>query len=286
MDDHVALKDALAGMRVAIPESRELDLFARMLEERGASALRCPLIAIRDTPDQALVVAWLERFIASPPPWLVLLTGEGLNRLLSAAERQGCKEAFKEALSRVSTLTRGPKPGRALRSINLRPNLVAASPTTAGVIQTMETLDLQGKRVGVQLYGEEPNPELMQALHAAGATVDSVAPYIYTSDLQDPEVSALIRELVAGTVDVIAFTSKTQVSRLFTIAEHNGSREALSSALERVWVASVGPVVAETLSAYGVTVDMQPVDSYFMKPLVRELVDAARNGLKPANGQD
>jgi uroporphyrinogen-III synthase len=47
----------LAGRTIAIPETRELDLFARMLEQRGANTVRCPLLAILDAPDQARDIA-------------------------------------------------------------------------------------------------------------------------------------------------------------------------------------------------------------------------------------
>jgi uroporphyrinogen-III synthase len=42
---------ALAGRRIAVPETRELDVFAQMLERHGANVVRCPLVAIRDVPD-------------------------------------------------------------------------------------------------------------------------------------------------------------------------------------------------------------------------------------------
>lgn len=268
----------LDGIRIAVPESRQLDLFAQMLEERGAETLRCPLVAIRDAPDPAPVDAWLQRFIDTPPDWLILLTGEGLYRLLGFAERGGCLEAFRTALGRTNTLTRGPKPGRALRSVDLRPTLLAEAPTTAGVIRSLEGLDLAGRRVGVQLYGEEPNPPLMEALAGARAEVDVVAPYVYTKDLDDPEVIALLDALAAGTVQVIAFTSKAQVSRLFAVAGHAGRTEELVDSLSRITVASVGPVVTDTLADHGVSAGLQPEESYFMKPLVREIVSARQQG--------
>ena len=43
----------LAGRRIALVEHRELDRLGRMLEELGAETLRCPLVAIADTPDPA-----------------------------------------------------------------------------------------------------------------------------------------------------------------------------------------------------------------------------------------
>jgi len=42
----------LAGRTVAVPETRELEVFAAMLERRGASVVRCPLVAIHDAPDR------------------------------------------------------------------------------------------------------------------------------------------------------------------------------------------------------------------------------------------
>ena len=36
----------LHGVTILVPESRELDLFAGMLEAHGARTLRCPLVTI------------------------------------------------------------------------------------------------------------------------------------------------------------------------------------------------------------------------------------------------
>jgi hypothetical protein len=44
---------AMAGLRVVVPETRELEVLARMLERQGAEAIRCPLVAIIDAPDPA-----------------------------------------------------------------------------------------------------------------------------------------------------------------------------------------------------------------------------------------
>ena len=61
--------------------------------------------------------------------------------------------------------------------------------------------------------------------------------------------------------------------RLLQIAKRREQGEAaLLSALGRIKVAAVGPVVADELTACGVQVDLMPESSFFMKPLVRELV--------------
>src|SRR5207245_7759048 len=126
--------------------------------------LRCPMFEIRDVPDPAPVLAWIERFNTGNFDDLVLLTGEGLRRLLSCIERNrpAARAAFIEQLARVRKIARGPKPGRALRELGLKPDLVAEQPTTVGVIASLRALDLHGRRVGVQLYGADPNRPLVE----------------------------------------------------------------------------------------------------------------------------
>jgi len=81
-----------------------------MLEERGAEAIPCPMIAIRDAPDAEPVAAWLRWFVKGTCDDLVLMTGEGLRRLLSLARRIDLEPAFLDALRMTRKITRGPKP--------------------------------------------------------------------------------------------------------------------------------------------------------------------------------
>ena len=104
----------LAGRTVAVPETREIDIFAAMLERRGARVVRCPMVAIRDAPDPAPVLQWSRDLAAGSFDDLILLTGEGLRRILGCVERNepALKESFVAALERMRKITRGPKPAR------------------------------------------------------------------------------------------------------------------------------------------------------------------------------
>src|SRR5947209_1630275 len=101
----------LAECTVALAEGRQLEELAQMLEREGAATLRCPMVSILDAPDAAPVLAWLRDLAADRYDWVVLLTGEGLRRLLGFAEREGLRDAVVRALGRTRTVTRGPKPG-------------------------------------------------------------------------------------------------------------------------------------------------------------------------------
>ena len=115
----------LHGVTILVPESRELDLFAGMLEAHGARTLRCPLVTILDAADSTPVEAWLQRLMCGEFDDLILLTGEGLRRLLALGERLGTRSEVVAAISRLRTIVRGPKPARVLREIELSPSLTA-----------------------------------------------------------------------------------------------------------------------------------------------------------------
>jgi uroporphyrinogen-III synthase len=269
------MSDELAGKRIIAPETRELALFVRMLEERGAECLACPMVAIHDAPDPEPIAAWIERIIDEPCDDLILLTGEGLRRLVALAERRGRRDPFVAALARSRRITRGPKPVRALREIGLDSDLSAEQPTSEGVIRILSGLDLKGRRVGVQLYPDNAHEALLGALRAAGATADPVLPYVYASSAEDEAVVNAIDAMAAGKVDAIAFTSAPQVRRLAAVAEKNGRTEALRQGLSRVVVAAIGPVAAAELEKLGVAPSVVPAgETYFMKPLVRALAEA------------
>ena len=262
----------LAGRVVAVPETREIDVFAAMLERRGAQVVRCPMVAIRDAPDPAPVLQWSRELAAGSFDDLILLTGEGLRRILACIDHNepALKERFVAALTRLRKITRGPKPARALRELGMKPDIAAERPTTEGVIASLQQFDLKGRRFGVQLYGTEPNRPLVDFLETAGAKVSTVAPYVYADAADNEAILTLLKRILAEEVDAIAFTSTPQVERLFAVAP----AESVTAALAKTVVAAVGPVVADTLRRHGIEARVMPEDSFFLKPLTSVLEDA------------
>ncbi|QRM31689.1 uroporphyrinogen-III synthase [Microvirga sp. VF16] len=257
----------LEGRRIAVPESRELDLFTRMLERHGAVAARCPLVSIHDVEDSAPADAWLERLVQGRHDIVVLYTGEGLSRLLGFARRKGIEADVIAALSKTFTVARGPKPAKVLRGIGLVPDMMAEEPTTAGLMKTLSTLPIKGRLIGVLLYpgGEEALPNFLEA---AGAQVDPILSYRYASDEEDEQVLTFIEELASGAIDLIAFTSTAQVRRLQEVARRFGREEGLDAAMRQILIAAVGPVTAEAVEKAGWPVGAMPQDSYHLKPLM------------------
>src|ERR1700688_1338803 len=192
--------DRLDGYRILILESREEAQFSRLLSEQGADELQCPMFPIHDAPDAAPIEAWIRRFVEKPCDDLVLMTGEGLRRLMKVARRIGVDGDFIAALGNARKFARGPKPGRALREIGLEPQVTTEKPTSEGIAEMLSRLDLRGHRIGLQLYPDKDHGVLIGAIAAQGAEVDPVLPYVYDAQAADANIVTAIDEMAKGAI--------------------------------------------------------------------------------------
>src|SRR5260221_2950121 len=269
------MADRLNGYRILILETREEAQFSRLLTEQGAHVVQCPMFTIHDAPDPKPIEAWIRRFIERPCDDLVLMTGEGLRRLMKVARRIGVEQDFVTALGKVRKFARGPKPGRALREIGLEPQVTTEKPTSEGIAEMLSRIDLRGHRLGLQLYPDKDHSVLIGAIDALGAKVDTVLPYVYDAQAAEANIVTAIDEMAAGRIDAIALTNLGQVRRLVEVARARGCEARLRDGLARTPIASVGPVVSDELKSHGLRTDISPAnDAYFMKPLISAMATA------------
>jgi uroporphyrinogen-III synthase len=269
------MADRLNGYRILILETREEAQFSKLLTEQGADVLQCPMFTIEDAPDPAPIETWIRGAIAKPFDDLVLMTGEGLRRLMKAARRVSLDQDFIAALGKARTFARGPKPGKALREIGLEPQMTTEKPTTEGVIDMLSRVDLKGHRVGVQLYPDKDHGALLGAIMAQGATAIPVTPYVYDVSAADSHVITAIEEMAQQRIDAIALTNLGQIRRLFDVARAKGVEPSLREGLEKTPIASVGPAVSDELKAHGLSADIYPDnDAFFMRPLISAMAVA------------
>src|SRR4051794_32289175 len=225
------MADRLNGYRILILETREEAQFSRLLTEQGADVLQCPMFTIQDAPDPAPIEAWIRRCVDAPFDDLVLMTGEGLRRLMKVVRRIGLEAEFVAALGKARKFARGPKPGRALREIGLEPQMTTEKPTSEGIAEMLSRIDLRGHRVGLQLYPNQDHSALTGVIEAQGATVDPVLPYVYDAEAADANIVTAIDEMAQGRIDAIALTSSGQVRRLMEVAEAHGCGSRLREGL-------------------------------------------------------
>jgi len=203
-----SMPEKLTGYRILILETREEAQFARLFRDQGADVLQCPMFTINDAPDPAPVEAWIRRCIDNPFDDLVLMTGEGLRRIMKVVRRLDLEQPFVAALAKARKFSRGPKPQRALRELSLEADVVTEKPTSEGIAATLRKLDLAGRRIGLQLYPERDHSALLGFIAQCGASVDTVLPYVYDRQAAETHIVTAIEEMAAGRVDAIALTKR------------------------------------------------------------------------------
>src|ERR1700712_14624 len=269
------MADMLNSYRILILETREEAQFSRLLTEQGADVLQCPMFTIHDAPDGPPIEDWIKRFIEKPCDDLVLMTGEGLRRLMKVAQRTEVDQGFIAALGKARKFARGPKPGRALREIGLEPQVVTEKPTSEGIAEMMSRVDLKGHRVGLQLYPDKDHSVLIGAIEALGAGVETVLPYVYDAQAADASVVTAIDEMAQERIGAIALPVSGQVRRLIETARAQGCESKLRDGLSRTLIASVGPVISDELKSHGLRTDIYPAnDAFFMRPLISAMAIA------------
>ncbi len=251
----------LENINVAILEHRFTKEFSTLFERLGASVHACPLLEERPVENRRELQEFVRRVVAGDLDVMIFLTGVGARFLIAEAEAMGMKDDFLKALGKLTIVVRGPKPVAAMRQFGVRVDVVPENPTTEGVIETLRSRDLQGRRVGVQLYGT-PNPQLVSALESKGAGVSPVQVYAYGAAADSSAVNALISRILDARIQVIAFTSAPQVKMLFDFATQLGLAAPLESALKNtVTIASIGEVTSRALAERNLVAKIIPPQS-------------------------
>ncbi len=259
----------LENRTVAITEHRFEKQLVALLERHGAEVVSCPLLEERPVGNRSELQAFIKQIVASGFDFVVFFTGVGARFIGDEAVSMGQSDEFKDALKGMTVVARGPKPRAAMAKLGLSVDLAPEKATSEGLLELLETENIDGKRIGVQLYGN-PNPDFVSGLEGLGAIVSSVQVYTYGPASDTSRVLDFVEVLLSGRVDAITFTSAPQVESLFGTAESAGRRDQLRSVFsERVSVAVIGEVTERALLGRGVAARIQPA-----APKMAPLADA------------
>jgi uroporphyrinogen-III synthase len=250
------------GLRVLSFESRRAKEIAQLISSNGGAPTVAP--STREVPsppsedELKLIYGILKREFDA----IIFMTGVGARTLVQAAEAVCSREAFFAALTRTRVVVRGPKPAAAMREFNVPVTLAVPEPNTwREIVKALDEnpgkVPLQEQRIAVQEHGE-PSPELYAALRERGAKVFPVRVYRWELPEDIGPLKDAIRLLTQNQIDVVMFTSSVQFVHAARIAAEMGAAEPFINALNRIVVASIGPIASATLRENGVSVDLEP----------------------------
>jgi uroporphyrinogen-III synthase len=275
---------SFSGLKVLILESRRAQELASIVRSYNGQPVSAP--SMREVPLQSNpeAIAFADALDRDAFGLVILLTGVGTRALVAVIERvRGTSATFVEGLRRTKVLARGPKPVAALRELNVPVWLVAPEPNTwrevlAALDAHADEMPLDGLQVAVQEYGES-NADLLIGLADRGAIVTRVPVYQWALPEDLTPLRDAIRAIVDRQLDVVLFTTATQVAHLMQVAAMMNLERAVVENLGHLVVASIGPTTTEELTRHGLRPDLEPTHPK-MGFLVREAAERVHDLLK------
>ncbi|MBI1373160.1 MAG: uroporphyrinogen-III C-methyltransferase [Phycisphaera sp.] len=256
----------LFGQTVVITRTRhQASALRQELEDLGATVLEAPTIEIVEPDDRQRHMnrTYLDQLADGKFDWLILTSVNGVWAMKDEWEQLDLDSRW---LSKLRVATIGDATADAFeQEFNIRPDLVPTKFVAESLAaELIAAENMKGKRV-LMLRADIARPLLREKLEAAGAEVVDAPVYITQQAASLPEdVVEAIRD---GVVDWITFTSSSTVSNFVELLGKD------RAALDRVKVASIGPITSNTVRELGLTVTTE-ADPHTIPGLVDALVDA------------
>lgn len=252
------MPNSFNGMKLIVFESRRSGEMARLAERLGAAVTSAPTMREVPVEDSASVDAFARDLLEGRLDLVIFLTGVGARALFGMLEKKHPREALLAALQKVTRVARGPKSVAALREWGLAADIVADEPNTSGeVLDALEDVDLTGKRVAVQEYGEV-NDDLQAALRERGAMPSSVLVYEWALPEDLAPLQGAIQQIARGDADAIVFTSAHQVNNFLSVVRDMKLEAAVRDRLKQMLIGSVGPTCSGRLREFKIGFDFEP----------------------------
>jgi len=251
--------EPLAGRRVVVTRAREQAAeMIQALTSLGAEVVAAPTIQIEPLEDLSALAAALAalaryRWVIFTSQTTVRVVGDALTRWGITPDRW----------SSVRVAAIGPATAAALAHRGIAAGLVPERFVAEAVVEAIAGLGgLSGQRILLP-RALEARDVLPEGLRARGALVDVIP--VYRTVAEGGDGRALAREIAAGRIDVVTFTSSSTVRHFVDLV----GQEAATSG--RFVAAAIGPVTAATARGLGLSVAVEAKD-FTVPGLVAALV--------------
>jgi uroporphyrinogen-III synthase len=258
---------------VAILETRTGAHLGELISRRGGIPMLAPALEEVPDVDPQAVASLLEQWRTQPFRVVIFQTGVGTRALFQATDAAGLTKELLQHLESAIVVVRGPKPVGELNARQVRIDIRASTPfTTETVLAALSDTPMVEARVLVQRYGAT-NRLLRESLESRGASVEEIATYRWALPADTRPLNDFLDALARSSVDAAVFTSAVQVHNLYAVAKESGRAPQLADQLNRLVIASIGPVCSRALREHGVQPSFE-ADPPKLGPLVAAL-DAA-----------
>ena len=261
----VQASQPLAGRRIVITRAREqAGELVQALAALGAEVVAAPAIrieALADLEPLRVALANVGRY-----GWVVFTSQNAVQVVFEQLPGWGHGSSH-FAQARVAAI--GPATGDALAVHGVRVDVLPDGYVAEALVAAIASQgDLHGARVLIP-QAEVARDTLAEGLRKLGAVVDVIPVYRTVPALGDG--AALAREILAGRIDAVTFTSSSTVH---SFVQSVGTEAATSGQYR---AAVIGPITAATARGYGLPVAIEAVEH-----TAAGLVDALARHFGPA----
>lgn len=239
----------LFGRRIVTTRTREQSKALRnAIEELGAEAVEIPAIEIRDPQswqpmDDA--ISRLKEF-----DYLVFTSANGVKQFLRRLQSRGRDVRDLKGLQ-IGVI--GPGTAAELAKVGIRADFMPEEYRAEGLIEFFKSIDINGKSFLIP-RARVAREILPLALKQRGAYVEVVESY---ETVQPQLASGELERLLTPSPDAITFTSSSTVTNFLRLLDDHHRREVL----EKIAIASIGPITSETIKRHGLQVSIEARES-------------------------
>ena len=250
----------LFGRRIVVTRAREqASEFLSNLSDLGAECIEFPSIEIAspeswDALDQA--IKSLEEY-----QWLLFTSINGAEYFLKRLAVLG-KDV--RDLKGIKIGAIGPKTAQVLGRMGINPDLMPDEYRAEAVVECFKDYGVKGTKILLP-RAAKAREILPEELIKSGAEVDVVA--AYQTIRPDQDRGRIIDMMKKSEIDMVTFTSSSTVSNFIDMFDAGQLQEWM----EKVAVACIGPITANTAKENGLSVSLMPSE-YTIENLSRAIV--------------
>jgi len=249
----------LKGRTIAVTRSREqAEETANAIEALGGKPYLFPTIEITSARDLSATKNFLDALANRKADYVILMSVNGVQHLLTAAETLGKADELKKGLKDAVVIAVGPKTALEMEKNGMRVDVIPERFTSDGILRCLEQRHAKGKTIYIPRTSAAP-PELAEKLRERGNRVEEV--YVYQSRLPKDRVLAerFAKDLENREIDAIIFTSSLGARNFLEILTQILHAKKLKDLIQNgTVVVAIGPTTAKTLTEVDLKVDVMP----------------------------
>lgn len=262
----------LSGVRILVGRARhQAGALSAELRKLGATVLEIPFIEIRKPRSYRPLDSALRNISAYD--WLILTSVNGVEAMWERIGKLGLKSSD---LNHLRIVAIGPATQKAIEQHRVKVDVVPKEYVAESVVRSLRRR-VKGKRF-LLVRARVARDVIPRELRKAGAHVDVVEAY----ETVVPRASRMrLRSTLANPArrpNVVTFTSSSTARNFAALA---GPR-ALSD-LNRIRLASIGPITSSTLLDVGLRVDIV-ANEFTIPGLVEAIVEDIKNPRRAPSG--